>query len=449
MTDSLRDESLKLNQHQASDLEAASDAIYSEAADEIVYDNRTLGRDLLALALIFFVIVAYHLQNPLLKEGTQFGSAFRNASLGVVITLGLVIGSIALIRVHWPVLRSGKRKSSLQMGAAVVLTVYTLYMVLAILLNLNVAGALAGVPPVVFTQHLGKDTPTDLLNNALLLPSILEVLALISAVILWQPWARLAIYRRALRKQGAALLVAIAALVLWEVLINVLHIEQFLLPKPSVIGATFIDAYPKLISSGWYTFQNAFWGFVVGCGLGILTGMISARFVSFSKALLPVAISINAIPILAFAPIFNNWFGMLNPASKIGIVALTTYFPAMISTVRGLTSVDVLSLELMKSYAASQWEIFRKLRLPSALPFIFSALKVGTTLAMIGAIVSEYFGGSTAGLGFKIRDDAGQFKYPEAWSSIFIAALFGIIFYMVVSAVERALMSWHVSFREK
>ncbi|MBI1259388.1 MAG: ABC transporter permease subunit [Chloroflexi bacterium] len=450
MSKALSDDTLKLSQHQASDAEAASEAVYSEAADEIVYDNRTLGRDMLALALLFFVIVTYHLQNPLLKENTQFGSAFRNASLGVAITGGLVICALALIRVHWAAFRSTARlKHPLELGAALILIAYTLYMVLAILFGFNLAGALAGVPQDLFIQRLGKDTPLDLLNSALLLPTILEYVAIVSVVILWQPWSRLAIYRRAIRKQGAALLVAVAALIVWEVLIDALHIEQFLLPKPSVIGATFIDAYPKLVSSGWYTFQNAFWGFVVGCGLGILTGMVSARFVSFSKALLPVAIAINAIPILAFAPIFNNWFGMLNPASKIGIVALTTYFPAMISTVRGLTSVDVLSLELMKSYAATQGEIFRKLRLPSALPFIFSALKVGTTLAMIGAIVSEYFGGSTAGLGFKIRDDAGQFKYPEAWSSIFIAALFGILFYMVVSAVERALMSWHISFREK
>jgi NitT/TauT family transport system permease protein len=177
--------------------------------------------------------------------------------------------------------------------------------------------------------------------------------------------------------------------------------------------------------------------------------MVSARFVSFSKALLPVAVAINAIPIIAFAPIFNNWFGLLSPASKIAIVAMTTYFPAMISTVRGLTSVDNLSLELMTSYAAAPMTIFRKLRLPSALPFIFSALKVATTLSMIAAIVSEYFGGSTAGLGFRIRDDAGLFKYPEAWSAIFIAALYGILFYTLVSAVERALLSWHISFREK
>ncbi len=449
MSDEVLKDSLKLNQHQASDVEAASDAIYASAADEEleeVVDLRTLGRDLLALALLFFVVVTYHLQNPLLKEGTQFGSAFRNASLGVAMMLGLVICSAALIRVHD---RRELRSNPLLLGGAVVVGAYTLVMVLANLLGFNLAGALVGVPQEVFAQHLSKTTPTDLLNQALVLPTILEYLALISVVILWQPWTRLAIYRRELRKQGAALVVAVIALVLWEGLIVVLHIEQFLLPKPSVIGATFLDAYPRLISAGWNTFQNAFWGFALGCGLGILTGMISARFVTFSKALLPVAVAINAIPIIAFAPIFNNWFSPLNPFSKIGIVALTTYFPAMISTVRGLTSVDALSLELMKSYAATPMEIFRKLRLPSALPFIFSALKVATTLAMIGAIVSEYFGGTASGLGYQINNDAGLFKYPEAWSAIFVAALYGIIFYMVVSAVERSVMSWHVSFREK
>jgi NitT/TauT family transport system permease protein len=258
-----------------------------------------------------------------------------------------------------------------------------------------------------------------------------------------------AVYRRGLRRQGAALVVGAVVLIGWELLIEALRIQEFLLPKPSVIGEALLTGYPRLISAGWVTFQNAFWGYVIGCGAGILTGMVSARFTSFSKALLPVAIGINAVPIIALAPIFNNWFGLLAPTSKIAIAAVMVYFPTMISTVRGLTSVDALSLELMKSYAAGQWDLFRKLRLPSALPFIFSALKVATTLAMIAAIVSEYFGGSTAGLGYRIRDDAGLFKYPEAWSAIFVAALYGIVFYMVVSVVERALMSWHVSFREK
>ncbi len=437
-------DTVKLSQHQASDIEAASEAIYVEAADKM-FDNRTLGRDLLGLAALFFIIVTYHIQNPLLQYDTQFGSAFRNGSLQIVMLGGLVVCALALAREH----RRTLTRNPLQLGAVVIMGAYTLYMVLAILLGFNLAGALVGVPQAVFAQRLSDTSPTDLLNQALSLPTVLEYLALISAVILWEPWTRGAVYRRGMRKQGAALLVGIVALMLWEVLIEIFHVEQFLLPKPSVIGNALLNAYPRLLSAGWVTFQNAFWGFMIGCGAGILTGIVSSRFVSFSKALLPVAIAVNAIPILALAPIFNNWFGALNPASKIAIVAVSGYFPSMISTVRGLTSVDSLSLELMKSYAASQGEIFRKLRVPSALPFIFSALKVGTTLAMIAAIVSEYFGGSTAGLGYRIRDDAGLFKYPEAWSAIFVAALYGIIFYMVVSAVERSLMSWHISFREK
>ena len=436
--------SMKLTQHQASDVEAASEVVYTRAADEVI-DNRSLGRDMLALALIFFIVVTYHIQNPLLQFGSQFGSAFRNGSLQLAMLIGLAVCSAVLIRIH----RDTLRAKPLLLGAAVILIAYTLLIGLAILFGFNLSGALAGVPQEVFTQRLNDDTPTALLENALSFMTVMEYLALISVVILWQPWARLSLYRKALRKQGAAIVVGILFIVLWEVSIVVLNIEQFLLPKPSVIAATFAQTYPRLISAGWITFQNAFWGFVIGCGAGILTGMVSARFVSFSKALLPVAIAINAIPILAFAPIFNNWFGLLSNTSKIAIVVVTVYFTTMISTVRGLTSVDALSLELMKSYAASPLEIFRKLRIPNALPYIFSALKVATTLSMIAAIVSEYFGGSTAGLGFRIRDDAGLFKYPEAWSAIFIAALYGILFYMVVSAVERALLSWHVSFREK
>ncbi len=442
-------DTLKLDQHQASDVEASSDAIYAEAADE-VFDNRTLGRDLLALAALFFVIVTYHLQSPLMIYGTQFGSAFRNATLQPAIAVGLIVCAGVLIYANREALRqSAARRHPLQLGSAVVLSAYTLMVALAILLSFNLLGALVGSPQEIFTTRLTDETPTALLNQALSLATVCEYLALVSVVILWQPWARIAVYQRSLRKQGAALVIGALVLVLWEVLINVFQIEQFLLPRPSVIGATLIETYPKLISAGWNTFQNAFWGFMLGCGAGILTGIVSSRFITFSKALLPVAIAINAIPIIALAPIFNNWFGALNPFSKIAIVAVMVYFPAMISTVRGLTSVDALSLELMKSYAARPMDVFRKLRLPSALPFIFSALKVGTTLAMIGAIVSEYFGGSTAGLGFRIRDDAGLFKYPEAWSAIFVAALFGILFYLVVSTVERVLLSWHVSFREK
>ena len=458
-------DALNLTPGQAGDVAAASDAIYSEAADKVI-DTRTLGRDLLALVTIFLIIATFHIQNPLLQHGTHFGTAFRNATLQPVLALALAVcawflGRSALTLNPSPSGRGTSMPSSSPLAmrarggggvravAAVILAVYTIYILAAVLIPFNLSGALTGIEQAVFTARLNDSSPVTALESALALTTPLEWLALLSVVALWQPWTRLGVYRRAVRRQSVPLLVAVLVLVLWEVLINVLRIQEFLLPRPSVIGATLLDTYPRLISAGWNTFQNAFWGFILGCGLGVVVGFASARFIGFSRALLPLAVGVNAVPIIALAPIMNNWFGALNPASKIAIVALMTFFPAMISTIRGLTSVDPLSLELMKSYAASQMEIFRKLRIPSALPFIFSALKVATTLSMIGAIVSEYFGGSTAGLGYRIRDDAGLFKYPEAWSAIFVASLYGILFYLVVSAVERAAMPWHVSFREK
>lgn len=446
-------DSLKLTPSQSSDVEAASESIYSEAADAVLAMESGLGRDFLALATLFLIVVTYHLQNPLMQFEINFGRAFRNATLQPVLAFALLICAVALAfngspfsAERWRALR----RAPLRLAAMVVLIVYTVYVLLAIVLKFNLLGALLGIPQELFLEQVDEEGPLAAFQTALTISTALEYLALAAVLVLWSPWSRLGIYARATRKNAPALLVAVVVLVLWEVALVAFGVQEFLLPRPSVIGTTFLDIYSRgLISVGWNTFQNAFWGFAVGCGLGILTGVLSARFTSFSKALLPLAIAANSVPIIAFAPIMNNWFGALNPASKIAIVGVLTYFPAMISTVKGLTAVDTLSLELMQSYAASPMTIFFKLRFPNALPYIFSALKVSTTLAMIGAIVSEYFGGSTQGLGYRIREDAALFKYPESWAAIIVASVLGILFYLLVSAVERALMPWHISFRDE
>jgi NitT/TauT family transport system permease protein len=162
---------------------------------------------------------------------------------------------------------------------------------------------------------------------------------------------------------------------------------------------------------------------------------------------LPYAIAANAIPIIAFAPITNNWFGILSPASKMAIAAVICFFPVLINTLRGLTSVNPSSIELMRSYAAGELEIFRRVRIPNALPYIFSALKVATVLAMIGAVVGDYFGGSDQALGILIRRSAGIFAFEEAWAAILVACVLGIAFYAAVALVERLTMGWHVSSR--
>jgi NitT/TauT family transport system permease protein len=274
-------------------------------------------------------------------------------------------------------------------------------------------------------------------------------MALIATFYLWSPWENLDLYNEALQRNIVPLGIALVVLTLWEGVIELFGIKQFLLPRPSVIWVTLLDEYPKMIAAGWFTFLNAFKGFAIGCGLGVITGVASARFSRFSTAILPLAIAANAIPIIAFAPIMNIWFGVTEPDSKIAIVAVLCYFPAMISTVRGLTSVDPMQLELMRSYAASEFHIFRWLRFPNALPFMFSAFKLTTTLSMIGAIVSEFFGGSLAGLGYRIREDAALFRFPESWSAIIVASLFGISFYLMISALERAAMPWYRAFRSE
>lgn len=255
--------------------------------------------------------------------------------------------------------------------------------------------------------------------------------------------------QRWMRKNLPALVTFVVVLVLWELLIVVFDIKQFLLPAPSRIATTFVEQFNRIFDQGLRTFQNALWGYAIGCTAGILIGFISARFGGFSKAILPYAIAANSVPIIAIAPIANQWFGLTNPGSKIVIVVILCFFPAMINTVRGLTSAPTAMVELMRSYAAGEMTTFLKLRIPVALPFIFNALKVCTTLAMIAAIVSEYFGGPISGLGVNILNNARLSRFTLVWAQIVIASALGLGFYFVVSLVERLVMPWHVSFRHQ
>ena len=162
---------------------------------------------------------------------------------------------------------------------------------------------------------------------------------------------------------------------------------------------------------------------------------------------MPYAIAANAVSIIAFAPITNNWFGLLSPWSKMAIAAVLCFFPVLVNMLRGLTSVRPAQIELMRSYAAGEVQIFRRVRIPNSLPYLFSALKVATVLAMIGAIVGDYFGGSQEALGIQIRRFAGIFAFREAWAAITVASILGIAFYAAVALVERFTMSWHASAR--
>ena len=257
--------------------------------------------------------------------------------------------------------------------------------------------------------------------------------------------------RRQLRRRIAyylpAIVVFVGGIAVWEALVRALNIERFLLPRPSDIIGAFGDNWELLRNAGITTLGEALGGFAIGLVGGALAGLLTSRFSLARSALLPFAIAANAVPIVAFAPIMNNWFGVTSPVSKMMIVAVLVFFPVMINVVRGLVSADAATLELMRSYAAGELQILRRVRIPAALPYFFTALKVAATLSLIGAIVGEYFGGASEALGRVIVESAAFLRFSTAWAAIIIAAALGIAFYLAISAVERAAMPWHASVR--
>jgi NitT/TauT family transport system permease protein len=246
-----------------------------------------------------------------------------------------------------------------------------------------------------------------------------------------------------------AAVVFVLGIVLWEGLVRGLDVERFLLPAPSAILSTLRDERELLWNAGLYTFSEALGGFVIGSAFAIVFAVVLARFRGLGRSLMPFAIAANAIPIIAFAPITNQWFGPLNKSSKMAIAAILVFFPVLVGTLRGLTSVRPSSIELMRSYASGELEIFRRVRFPNSLPYLFSALKVATVLAMIGAVVGEYFLSSQEALGFQIRNAAALFNFELAWAAIVVASVLGIAFYAAVALVERLTMSWHPSARRE
>jgi NitT/TauT family transport system permease protein len=240
-----------------------------------------------------------------------------------------------------------------------------------------------------------------------------------------------------------ALVVLVGIIALWQGLIVWTHAQQFLLPKPTSIASAFWTDKHELWSAGWYTFQEALGGFVLGSSLAILLALVLARWRPLGTALLPYAVAANAIPIIAFAPITNQWFGGgLTKSSKIAIAAVLCFFPVLVNTLRGLTSVRPQDLELMRSYAAGNVEVFRRVRIPTSLPFMFTGLKVATVLAMIGAVVGEYFGGALNAIGVLILSRSRVFQFNEAWAGVLVVCLFGLALYIAVASLERFVLRW-------
>ncbi|MFV9504287.1 MAG: ABC transporter permease [Oscillochloridaceae bacterium umkhey_bin13] len=238
------------------------------------------------------------------------------------------------------------------------------------------------------------------------------------------------------------LLTFVLALGLWEGAVRGFGIPLYLLPAPSQILATFLERPGFLFSIGLVTFGNALAGCLIGCTLGCLVAAACVRWPIAADGLVPLAVAASAVPIIALSPLMGIWLGSISPASKIAVVAVMTFFPTLVGVYKGLSSPRADALLLMRSYAASQRTVFLKLRIPAALPFFFNALRLCTTLSMIGAVVAEFFGGPRNALGVYIKTQAGILRTREAWSAILVACLFGLAFYLAVVVIERAVMPW-------
>jgi NitT/TauT family transport system permease protein len=249
-----------------------------------------------------------------------------------------------------------------------------------------------------------------------------------------------------LRKRSAAwlppLVVFVAVIGLWEVSFLALDVKSFLIPRPTVIFTALGAEWPTLARGIVYTGTEAVVGLVFGVALGTIAGLATARWATARQTLVPLGTAMSTIPIIAFAPITINWFGFESQLPRITIVALMTFFPVMVNTVRGLTNVDPAAIELMASYAASDGAVLRKVRVPNALPYWFTALRIAVTLSVIGAVVGEFFGGPLYSLGIYVTNQTGSFKYPNAWAAIILACVLGIGLYLLAALVERLVMPW-------
>ncbi|HEY6635622.1 MAG TPA: ABC transporter permease [Acidimicrobiia bacterium] len=244
-----------------------------------------------------------------------------------------------------------------------------------------------------------------------------------------------------------AVVAFVTVILLWEGAVRVFDIQAFVLPAPSVIVGRFVTAADEIWPAGLNTLIEAVVGLIGGTVLGVLVAFLTVRWVPVREGLMPFAIAANSIPIIALAPIANGMFSITSPVPKMVVVAIVVFFPVMINTARGLLEVSPDEIELMRSYAATPREILRRIRIPHALPYFFSALKVVSVLSIVFAIVAEYFGGSQDVLGQYILTKASLFVYPDAWAGILVASILGLALYAIVIVTERLVMPWHVSFR--
>jgi NitT/TauT family transport system permease protein len=263
-------------------------------------------------------------------------------------------------------------------------------------------------------------------------------------------WATVsALSARADRASRAAVPLVFGAtlLFLWEAVVRGADVPAVLLPPPSAIAERIAGSLPIL----WADFRQTFLkgvlsGWALGSGAGFVAALLIDRSPFLQRGLLPIGSLVSALPVIGIAPIMVMWFGF-DWHSKAAVAAIMTFFPMLVNATAGLQASDAMQRDLMRTYAAGYGQTLLKLRLPAAAPFVFNALKINATLALIGAIVAEFFGTPTVGMGFRISTEVGRMNLDMVWAQIAVAALAGSAFYGAVTLVERAVTFWRPASR--
>ncbi len=247
----------------------------------------------------------------------------------------------------------------------------------------------------------------------------------------------------------APLVFGVTLLWVWETAVKALEVPKVILPAPSEIGMRFAASLDVLWIDLVQTFvRGTLSGFAIGCGAAVIFALVVDRYAFLRRGLLPVGNFLAALPIIGTAPIFVMWFGFDWP-SKAAVVVAMVFFPMLVNTVQGLAATEAMQRDLMRTYSAGWWQTLVTLRLPAAMPFIFNGLKICATLALIGAIVAEFFGSPTRGMGFRISTEVGRLQLDMVWAEITVAALLGSAFYGFWALLEKRVTFWHPSQRSR
>lgn len=259
--------------------------------------------------------------------------------------------------------------------------------------------------------------------------------------------ARSALSQTRAGRIAAPVIFGLTVLLMWEGIVRGFGISPVILPPPTAIGGAVAVNLEILRDDFYQTFvKGALSGYLMGCSAAVVVAVLIDRSPFLTRGLLPVGNFVAALPIVGVAPILVAWFGF-DWQSKAAVVVVLVFFPVLVNTVAGLQATDRLGRDLMATWGAGYWQALVKMRLPAAMPFVFNGLKIGTTLALIGAIVAEYFGSPIVGMGFRISTGVGRLDMPLVWAEIAVAALAGSAFYGLVAWIEGRVTFWHPSQR--